>query len=195
MRNQTSNGRLWPKLKPAIIILGSLLILIWLAELADGLFFNGRLDQYGIRPRTVSGLYGILWAPFLHGGMGHVMANSMPILILGGLIILSRGIKDFLLASITILLISGLGTWLIGASGSVHIGASGLVFGFFGFLLAMAWYDRRLVNVAIAALVIFFYGSIIWGIIPRGNGISWQSHLFGLLGGGVAAWWLARPRE
>lgn len=195
MQNNSNSSRLWQKLRPAIAILGGLIILIWLTELADGLIFNGSLDQYGIRPRTVSGLYGILWAPFLHGGMGHVMANTMPILILGGLIILSRSIKDFLLAFVIILLVSGLGTWLIGQNGSVHIGASGLVFGFFGFLLMMAWYDRRVLNVAVAALVIFFYGSIIWGIIPRGNGISWQSHFFGLIGGCLAAYWLVHRRQ
>lgn len=195
MRTDSPGDRLWQKLKLPIAVLGTLIILMWLSELADGLFFQGSLDQYGIRPRTVTGLYGILWAPFLHGGFGHVMANTMPLLILGSFIILSRNVKDFLTASLFIVLFSGFGTWLVGQNGSVHIGASGLVFGYFGFLVMMAWYDRRIINIVVAALIIFFYGSIIWGIFPRGNGISWQSHFFGLIGGGIAAYLLVHRHQ
>ncbi|HUM72415.1 MAG TPA: rhomboid family intramembrane serine protease [Chloroflexota bacterium] len=183
---------LWERARTPLMVLGGFIFLIWFVELVDWLIFDGALDGYGIKPRTVNGLIGILYAPFLHGGFGHLMANTMPILILGGLIVISRGLKEFLIVTGLVMVIGGLGTWLVGPSFSVHIGASGLVFGYFGFLLLMAYFVRSCQAIVVAAVVLFVYGGLIWGILPRGDGISWQSHLFGLVGGILAAYLLGK---
>ena len=181
----------WEYMQTPLLILGGFIVFIWLVELVDFYLLNNTLDQFGIHPRTVRGLYGIFTAPFLHGGLGHVMANTMPILVLGILIMMTRGVKDFLVATAVIVVIGGLGTWLTGAAGSVHIGASGLVFGYFGFLLMITWFERSCRNLVITGFVIFLYSGLIWGVLPGRDGISWQSHLFGLIGGIVAAYLIA----
>jgi membrane associated rhomboid family serine protease len=185
-------NHLWEKAKIPLAVLGGFIFLIWFIEILDRFIFHGALDAYGVKPRTVNGLFGVLYAPFLHGGFGHLLANTIPLLILGGLIIVSRGLKEFFIVTGVVMILSGLGTWLIGPSGSVHIGASGLVFGYFGFLLLMAYFERSCQAIVVAILVFFFYGGLVWGILPRGDGISWQSHLFGLAGGVLAAYLLGQ---
>jgi membrane associated rhomboid family serine protease len=166
---------------------------LWLIEIIDRLIFSGALDGLGIVPRQLVGLRGIIFAPFLHGGFGHLLANSLPFLVLGFLVML-RHQRRFLLISAIILLISGLGTWLIAPAYTVHIGLSGLIFGYFAFLIVGAWYERSFAAVALAVLVIILYGGLIEGILPAGNGVSWQGHFFGLLGGLIAAFYLS-PRK
>lgn len=185
---------LWDHMQTPLIILGGFIVLIWFIELVDVVFLDGGLDQYGIQPRTTQGLYGIFLAPFLHGGFGHVMANTMPILVMGVLIMITRGVKEFLMATAVIMVFSGLGTWLIGATGSVHIGASGLIFGYFGFLLVITYFERSCRNVIVAGFVLFLYSGLIWGVFPRNDGISWQSHLFGFIGGIIAAYLMTRSK-
>lgn len=192
MRANKQMTDLWERAKTPLAVLGGFIFLLWFLEFVDWLVFNGALDGYGIKPRTTNGLLGILYAPFLHGGFGHLMANTMPILILGGLILISRGLKDFFVVTGLVMIVSGLGTWLIGPSFSVHIGASGLVFGYFGFLLLMAYFERSCRAIVVAGVVLFVYGGLVWGILPRGDGISWQSHLFGLVGGILAAYLLGK---
>lgn len=161
---------------------------MWLVELVDWSLFDGRLDSFGIIPRQTDGLFGIFFAPFLHGGAAHLIANTVPILVLGMLIVLFHG-RRFVLVTLIIIVISGLGTWLIGPANSVHIGASGLIFGFVGFLVTTAYYERSAASIILAVLVVALYGGIIWGVLPQGNSISWQGHLFGLIGGVLAARW------
>jgi membrane associated rhomboid family serine protease len=90
-------------------------------------------------------------------------------------------------------LIGGLGTWLIGPRNSIHLGASGLVFGYFGFLLLIGYFERSFQAIALAIIVVIFYGGMVWGVLPQGGGISWQSHLFGFIGGGTAAYLFGSP--
>ena len=167
--------------------------LIWLIEVIDRVILGGALDQLGILPRQLAGLRGILLAPFLHGSFSHLLANTIPFLILGFLVRL-RHKSHFLLLSAIIVLISGLGTWLIAPANTVHIGASGLIFGYFAFLVVNAWYERSLAAIVPALLVVILYGGLIGGILPVQNGLSWQGHLFGLLGGALAAFYLS-PRH
>ena len=121
------------ELKTQIFVLGGFVTLMWLLEIVD-LFLGGRLDYYGIRPLSIIGLRGILLAPFLHGGLGHLIANTIPFLTLGWLIML-RQTSDFFTVTVITILGSGLGVWLLAPANSIHIGASGLIFGYFGFLL------------------------------------------------------------
>jgi membrane associated rhomboid family serine protease len=178
------------EIKTQVVILSSLLGLMWGLEIVDGLVLNHSLDLFGIIPRQPIGLRGIILAPFLHGNFSHLMANTIPFLTLGWLV-MARRISDFIVVSIVSMVIGGLGTWLFGSSG-VHIGASGVVFGYLGYLLARCYFDRRLSSGAIALFVGVTYGSILWGVFPTSAGISWEGHLFGALGGIVSARLLSR---
>ncbi|ASC71970.1 hypothetical protein XM38_029240 [Halomicronema hongdechloris C2206] len=190
MTNPNDDGTLWSELQAQVLILGGLVIVIWLVHGVDWLLPRD-LRAYGIHPRTWMGLRGILLAPFLHGSWTHLIANTIPLVTLAWLIML-RQIRDFWLVSLVVMLVGGLGIWLVGATGSVHIGASTLIFGYFGFLMMRSYFERSLVAIAMAILVFFLYGSIIWGILPTQTGVSWEGHLFGLIGGIIAARWLSR---
>ncbi|MGB3294760.1 MAG: rhomboid family intramembrane serine protease [Phormidesmis sp.] len=181
------------EIKTQIATLLGLVIFLWAVEIIDWLIFGGELNRFGIRPRMVSGLWGILFAPFLHGNFAHLLANTIPLVTLGWLVML-RETGDWLVVSVIAALCSGLGTWLIGAPGSVHLGASGVVFGYFGFLLLRGYFERSVTAIAFSILVAVLYGGIIWGVLPNQAGISWEGHLFGFLGGVLAARLLSVPR-
>lgn len=181
------------ELRNHALILGGFIICIWLLEIVDLFIFRNALNLYGIRPRNIIGLRGILFAPFLHGGLGHLMANTIPFLVLGWLVML-REVSDFFIVSVITILTSGLGVWLFGSANSIHIGASGLIFGYFGFLLSRGYFERSATGIAFSLFVGVLYGSLIWGVLPIRNGISWEGHLFGFLGGILAARLLARRK-
>lgn len=168
------------------LLLFGFVAIIWCAELVDWLLFDGYLDRLGIVPRNMTGLRGILFAPFLHGGVPHLLANTIPFLVLGALV-MTRYHRQFLAISTIIVVVGGLGTWLIGPANTLHIGSSVLIFGYIGFLLAAAWRERSVSAILPAIIVMALYGGVLWGVLPQQNGISWQSHLFGFIGGLVAA--------
>jgi membrane associated rhomboid family serine protease len=159
-------------------------VLIWVIELIN-FSIGHRLSDWGILPRTLKGLKGIPLSPFLHASLIHVMMNTIPLAVLGGFVIL-HGRQIFFEISIIIILVSGTALWLFGRS-SYHVGASGLIFGYFGYLVLRAWYDRSLKSFIIAFVTVFLYGGIIWGLLPTFSRISWEGHLFGLLAGILAA--------
>lgn len=191
MQEQGSPKDQGRQLRTPLYIMGGFVLLLWSIETVDQLLFGGSLDGFGVRPRTITGLWGILWAPFLHGGFPHLIANTGPILILGSIVMLSRSLRDFFTISFIVVLVGGFGAWLIGPPFSVHLGASGLIFGYFGFLLLSAYFERSCRSIAIALTVLLLYSGIIWGVLPQGGGISWQTHLFGFVGGWVAAYFLS----
>lgn len=176
------------------LILGGFVVFMWILEIADLFFLKGTLLAYGIRPHNIVGLRGILFAPFLHGSLGHLMANTIPFLVLGWLVML-REISDFFIVTAIVMLTSGLGVWLLGSPYTTHIGASGLIFGYFGFLLLRGYFERSIVSIMFSLFVGSIYGSLIWGVLPSQYGISWEGHLFGLLGGVLAARFLARSSK
>lgn len=167
--------------------------LLWLVEILDWVVLGGRLDALGIRPRTWIGLRNILFAPFLHAGFGHLLANTLPFIILGWLVLL-RGSRDFWVVTLAAGLAGGLGIWLFGGATTLHLGLSGIVFGYFGFLLARAYFERSASSALLAAAALLFYGGLLWGLLPGRPGISWLGHTFGFLGGVAAAWWFI-PRQ
>jgi membrane associated rhomboid family serine protease len=186
-RTLNSLGRI---LKSQAAILGAFVVFIWLLEIIDLVFFDNGLNGLGVRPRTINGLVGIFFMPFLHNGLAHVLANTIPFVVLGWLVMLRRT-ADFFFVSFIIILISGLGVWLFGGSNTVHIGASGLVFGYFGFLIVRSYFERSFFSILITVVVIFIYGGLIWGVLPVvQSGVSWLGHLFGFVGGGYAAYLL-----
>lgn len=165
--------------------------LLWLLEGIDTVTGHA-LDTFGIVPRETSELRDVVPAAFTHFGFGHVAANSLPLLVLGFLAAL-RGIRRFLGVAFVVILVSGLGIWLAAPAHTNTAGASGVVFGLFGYLLVRGFVDRRLLDIAVGLTVAVVYGSILWGALPTAQGVSWQGHLFGLLGG-MAAAFLFRER-
>lgn len=172
-------------LKEFKILINSVIVL-WAIEIVDYAVFNGSLDRYGIQPRQINGLWGIFFAPLLHGGFGHLIANTIPFISLGWLTML-REENDFYIVSILSALIGGVGVWIFGAPNSVHIGASILIYGYLGFLLFRGYFQKNLPSIALSILVAIVYGSLIWGVFPSDIGVSWQGHLFGFIGGAIAA--------
>jgi len=167
---------------------------LWLLEALDQIFWRCGLDMFGIRPRTLAGLARIPIAPFLHAGFGHLIANTMPLLILCWLVLL-RGARDLAVVTAVSALVSGLGIWLFGASNSIHIGASGLIFGYFGYLVARGYFERSFTALLLAVIALILYGGILMGALPGQPGVSWQGHLFGFAGGILAAYLLASPPD
>ncbi len=168
----------------AATLFGSL-VLIWAVSLY-GLFVDERLVYaLALVPRRIEGLPGILSAPFVHGSFAHLFANTIPLLILGGMVMV-RGVAYYLAMTLAIVVLGGLGLWALGRN-AAHIGASGLIFGYFGLLVARGYYGRSLQSIAIAVVVVVVYGGMIAGVVPRGDQVSWEAHLFGLIAGGLCA--------
>ena len=181
------------KLKPRMKLLGGLLALMWAVFLVTALS-GGALLSLGVIPRTAIGLRGILFAPFLHGSLAHIVANSIPFFLLGWLVML-RDSGHFLPVTIFATLGSGLAAWLLGASGSVHVGASGVIFGYLGFLITAGWYERSVASILLSVVVIVLWGGMVFGVLPGQTGISWQAHLGGFIGGVLAARMFRVPRQ
>ncbi|HUQ20559.1 MAG TPA: rhomboid family intramembrane serine protease [Gemmatimonadaceae bacterium] len=171
--------------KAQATVLGGAVALMWIVFVASWLS-GGHLLLLGIIPRTAIGLRGILFAPFLHGSVAHLLSNSIPFLLLGWLVML-RDSNHFLPVTFFAMLASGLMAWMFGAPGSVHIGASGVIFGYLGFLMLSGWYARSVGSILLSILVTIFWGRLLLGVIPSSALISWQAHLGGFIGGVLAA--------
>lgn len=188
------------KLKRELTLYKWLLLFViaswWVIEGIDWLLPGISLDDYGVHPRTESGLWGILFMPFLHGGIQHLLNNSIGMLFLGGAVIL-RSVRDYVVVFLMAMIVGGLGVWLIAPGNSVHIGASGVVYGYLGYLLTTGWFERKPLAIAGSIIAAVLWGGLLPGMFPGEEGISWQGHLFGCLGGVMAASYLAkiRPRE
>jgi membrane associated rhomboid family serine protease len=169
-----------------------LLAACWAVEVANYTDEGALSNRYGIQAHDSDAIWHIFTAPFLHANLDHIMANSVPLAILGFLAAL-RGVARFVTVSLIITVASGLGVWFLAAPGTVTVGASGLIFGYFGYLIARGFVERRPLDIVVGGLVAVAYGTMIFGALPGQPGISWQAHLFGLIGGVLAAW-LARQR-
>ncbi|WP_219412673.1 rhomboid family intramembrane serine protease [Pseudonocardia nigra] len=178
-----------PRPVPAFVTMLAFTALLYVSEALDR-FTPLNLDDDGILPRRVDGLDGILWAPLLHGGWPHLLANTVPFLVFGFLA-MAGGIGQFVMVTATIWLLGGVGVWLTAGDGS-HIGASGVIFGWLVFLLTRGFFARSLRQIGLAVVLFAIWGGILFGVLPGQQGISWQSHLFGALAGLFAAWLVAR---
>jgi membrane associated rhomboid family serine protease len=165
----------------------------WAVFLADQWLWSGHLRQHGILPRHLSGLLGILWAPFLHSSSQHLAANSIPLLILGG-ILCARSQNEFLAVSTLGILLGGAFTWIIGRS-AYHVGASGLVFCLFGYIASMAYFRRTFGALLLSAVCILGYGGMLKGILPARTAVSWEGHAAGLVSGIILAWFSSKLRS
>ncbi|MBV9464596.1 MAG: rhomboid family intramembrane serine protease [Solirubrobacterales bacterium] len=182
-----------------IQLLAGIVALMWIVEVINSLDAN-KLDNDGIYPRNLGRLWGILTAPFLHAGFGHLIANTVPFVFMG-LIIALRGAARLAAVTLIVILVGGLGTWLIApshlANGQpvVTVGASGVVFGYAAYLLVRGLFDRSALELLIGAVVgVVWGGALLASLVPH-SGISWQGHLCGAIGGVVAAWLLTSRRS
>ncbi|WP_244903902.1 rhomboid family intramembrane serine protease [Ornithinimicrobium cerasi] len=179
-------GSAWlQRVVPVLVLVG----LMWLSELLD-LLTPLRLDGYGIRPRDPDGLVGVVLSPFLHLGLGHLVANTSGLLVLGAL--LAWTTRHLWLVTAGVVLLGGLGVWLLGGPNTVVIGASGVVYGYAAFLAVYGFAARRLAPAMAGLFVVLVYGGLLWGVLPLREGVSWQGHLFGALAGVGLALWLGR---
>ena len=173
------------------LLVGAMVIVMWAVETVD--IVAGNLDSAGIQPRDPDGLPGIVASPFLHAGFGHLIGNTIPFLVLGAAIA-AGGLRRTLLVTGIVAVVGGLGTWLTAPSYTVVIGASGLVFGFATYLVARGAYSRMPLHFVGGLAVLAIYGStLLVGLVPT-PGVSWQGHLFGAVGGVVAARVVYRSR-
>lgn len=170
-----------------------ILAAMWVAEMLDAVL-PLVMDGWGIVARTTSGLVGVLLAPLLHGGFGHLMANTLPFLVLG-LLVAWRSRERFWGVFAIVVVVGGLGVWLLAPSGTVTVGASGVVFGFAAYLVTAGVLTRHWLDVLIALGVVLVYGSMFSGVLPFAvpAGVSWLGHLTGALAGVLAAFLLV-PR-
>lgn len=173
----------------SIKIAGIVTGLLWIIHFALYLL-DVNVAILGIIPREISGLTGLITAPLVHGDIYHLMSNSAP------LFIFTAGIVHFypkisLKAFVWIYFMTGIWVWVAAHSGS-HLGASGVVYGLAGFLFFSGVFRRETRSIALALIIAFFYGSMVWGVLPGQEGISWESHLFGGLAGAVVAFFLRK---
>jgi membrane associated rhomboid family serine protease len=161
-------------------------VLLWVIEIVDAAM-NNELDQYGVQPRDGEGLLGIVFAPVLHAGWDHLSANTLPALLMGFLVLVS-GIARGLMATAVVWVVGGLGVWLVAPSNSIHLGASVLIFGWLVYLMVRGIFTRRAGEIILGMVLFFMYGGLLLGVLPGQPGVSWQGHLFGAIGGGLAAW-------
>jgi membrane associated rhomboid family serine protease len=176
-------------LRTVVIFVG----ILWAVYFADWLL-GLRLENWGIVPRQLGGLVGIPLSPFIHGGLGHLFSNTIPLIVLLTLLIASR--PNPWPQVVELILLSGLMLWLLGRNGSgkeltVHIGASGLIYALIVYLVVAGLRERQVFSMAVAVLVGFLYGfTLLWGILPTQRGVSWDGHLTGAIAGGLLAWML-----
>jgi membrane associated rhomboid family serine protease len=162
-------------------------LVIWIGFAADMLL---PLEKFGLIPRRATGLYGIIFMPFLHGSLGHIISNTVPLLVLMLLLAGSRPSSVIIVASVIFL--SGLLLWLFGRP-IIHIGASGLVFGLITFLIFYGLFEKRILSIVVSLLVGFLYGgSLFTGVMPGQTGISWDGHFCGAAAGIIIAWVVTR---
>jgi membrane associated rhomboid family serine protease len=151
------------------------------------------LNELGIRPRTISGLPGILFAPLLHGDFSHLVANSVSFIILGTVFFVL--VKEYPYIKIMhFVILGGFGTWLIGRPWSNHIGLSGVIYGIMGYLMSLGFFEKRISAILISVAAFVFYGGALWGVLPGNPLMSWESHLCGFVSGIATAWMYSRKR-
>lgn len=175
-----------------LLLVAAMAALMWIVEVIDAIA-NHRLDQYGIVPRQISGLDGILFSPFLHSGFGHLISNTIPFLILGFVIALSGAVR-VLQVTVIVGLVAGLGVWLIAPSNTLTVGASGIVMGYATYLISRGVFSRRAFELLVGVVIAVVWGGMVLSSLLPTDGVSWQAHLFGGIGGVLAAWMLTADR-
>lgn len=166
---------------------------IWAAFLLNFLLPGDALLGFGLRPRTISGAWGIVAMPFLHAGWGHLISNTVPLLVLTTLLA-ATGKGWWTMGGIVLL--NGMLLWLFGRGDRIHVGASGLVYGLALFLVCRGMVERKAVLIVVSIVVLVLYGTVLLsGVIPTAGGVSWDGHFFGGLAGALMAFRLRRKPD
>jgi membrane associated rhomboid family serine protease len=166
---------------PALIFVA----ILWIVKGIE-IYYSKSFVNYGLYPRSIEDLRGIILMPFLHDDLKHLFSNSVPLLILGAA--MTYFYKEVALKSFfQIWILCGVWLW-IGGRPSYHIGASGLVYGLASFIFFSGVLRREKGMMALSLLVVFLYGSMIWGLLPIIQGVSWEGHLYGVLSGALMSW-------
>lgn len=153
--------------------------------------FTGRmLSSFGVIPRNIESLPMIFTSPFVHGNLAHLIANITTLVVML-LLMMTQNQRRMIWISIWLIIFTGLCVWLFGRS-AIHLGASGIIYGYFGFLLLAGWRSKRKRMMLISVVVALVYGSLLFGVLPTRGFVSWESHLFGFIGGLIAAWYWAK---
>jgi len=160
-----------------------IIVFLWIVHILSYFF---AINQYGIVPRDISGLWGILFAPVLHNDFSHLTANSVSLFILGMFLITLEHRKSYWII-FALIILGGAGTWLIGRSGAVHIGASGVIYGILGYLITRGLFKRDFKSILISLAVFLLYCGMIFGVLPVNSSMSWESHLCGFISGIILA--------
>lgn len=176
----------------AMVIPGTFIIVFWMIYILE-ISLGISLSAYGLSPREFKQWYGILTFPFLHGGIEHIVSNTGSFFILGSMIFYFYNDKA-LSVFVWSYFLSGVFTWIIGRS-SIHIGASAMIYSFAGFLLTVGIISRNVRNLSVTMIVVFLYGSMVWGIFPQNTNISWEGHLSGFISGILLAFFFKPPKE
>lgn len=193
-------GALLPaRVKPAVVTVGSFGVLLVIVQIVNSLSSYRLNPDFGLVSRSLHGLIGVVTAPLLHGGWPHLWSNLVPLLIFGLLIMLGS-VRQFIAVTILVWLVSGLGLWALGPANTVTVGASGLVFGWLAYLVTRGVFTRNVGQIVIGVVLLALWGGVFWtGIvkvaaadITGAVSISWQGHLFGAIGGVLAAFLVAR---
>jgi len=180
----------WSRLRKGAIVMAIVLAGLWLIEGIDTIS-NHALDAFGIRPWNLVGLDGIVFAPLLHVSFAHLAANSVPLFVLGTALWAS-GLRQWIWATVTGWITSGIFAWLLTPIHYIVIGASGVIFGWITYLIVRGFLSRRWSHIILGLIIAFAYGSVLLGVFPMSTGVSWQGHLGGAIGGILAAWLLFR---
>jgi membrane associated rhomboid family serine protease len=169
-----------------LVVVGSFVLLLYLIEILNTLLLHSLNRTFGLRPRSLDGVFDILTFPLLHANLAHLVSNTLPLITFGFLVFLS-GMRVFLTALASSWLGSGVVVWLIGGF-NVTVGASGLVFGLFAFLLVRGFVNHNWWQIVLSVVLFMVYGGILFGMLPTvASYVSWQAHLGGAIGGVVAA--------
>jgi membrane associated rhomboid family serine protease len=169
--------------------LGAVLWIVQIVNAQD----DYRLDRFGVRPREVDGLWGVLTMPFLHASYHHMLSNTVPLVLIGWVLLLA-GLRVWAVVTAIVVLGGGMLTWLVGPAHTVIVGASAMIFGWLGYLLARAYFSRRLKWIVVAVLVLVFFGTLLFGLFPTlHSDVSWQAHVCGFVAG-IGAGALLHPR-
>jgi membrane associated rhomboid family serine protease len=192
MARTTAPSRGTDTWRDAALVTGAFVVLLWVLEIVDSATGHP-LDAYGVQPRSEDGLVGVLVAPMLHFGFDHLVSNTVPVAVLGFLALVT-GIGRGLLATAIIWVVGGVGVWLFAGAQTTHAGASVLVFGWIVYLVVRGFLTGRRSEILIGVAVFLLYSGALLGVLPGQPGVSWQGHLFGAIGGAIAARATSRRR-
>jgi membrane associated rhomboid family serine protease len=178
----------WPLWARSGVIIVALTVLLYIIEVVD-VASDRDLDSAGIEPRESDGLTGIFFSPFLHADWEHLVANTLPGMVLGFLVLMAQ---RFIITTAIVWVVSGVGVWLFAPPLTVTVGASGIIFGWLTYILVRGLFNRDIWQVLLGVVVFMIYGGVLWGVVPTDGRVSWQGHLFGAIGGVLAAWYLSK---